>query len=100
MLFYCEYNNKHYILDSGPIDLGTTGEIAIICCENLQLRAQTLEYPSLKNWLCYLDDSELKCIEPGIMKFTVETPEEDTLSVLYLKQYINRKKKHLEFIVN
>ena len=24
-LFYCEYNNEHYILDSGPIGLGTKG---------------------------------------------------------------------------
>ena len=39
-------------------------------------------------------------IDPGIIKFTVETPEEDTLSVLDLKQHINRKTKHLEFTVN
>ena len=38
-LTYCEYDGKHYILESGPIGLGATGEIAKIYMEEFQLRA-------------------------------------------------------------
>ena len=38
-LAYCEFDGKHYVLGSGPIGLGATGEIAMIFMEEFQLRA-------------------------------------------------------------
>ena len=49
-LTYCEYNGKHYILDTGPIGLGVTGEVAIIYMEDFQIRARDDRFPSLENW--------------------------------------------------
>ena len=37
-LTYCEYGGSHFILDSGPIGLGATGEIAIIYMRELWKR--------------------------------------------------------------
>ena len=60
-LTYCGYNGKHYTLDSGPISLGKTGEIAKIYREDFQIRTMnTSPYP-LDQWYWYVDDSELKC---------------------------------------
>ena len=54
---------KHFGLDSGPIGLGTTGEIAKIYMEDFQLRAiETSPYP-LNEWCWYVDDSETECKE-------------------------------------
>ena len=33
---YCEYAGKHYVVDSGMIGLGVTGEVAIIYMENFK----------------------------------------------------------------
>lgn len=38
-LTYCEFEGEHYVLESGPIGLGATGEIAIIYMEEFQIRA-------------------------------------------------------------
>ena len=57
-LTYCEYGGKHFVLDSGPISLGTTGEIAIIYMEDFQLRAiDTSSYP-VNEWYWYVNESE------------------------------------------
>ena len=62
-LTYCEFDGRHYVLESGPIGLGATGEIAIIYMEEFQLRAmESSPYP-LDQWYWYVDDSELKCKE-------------------------------------
>ena len=37
-LAYCGFDGKHYVLGSGPIGLGATGEIAMIYMEEFQLR--------------------------------------------------------------
>ena len=43
---YCEYNGQHFVLGSGPIGLGTTGEIAIIYMEEFQIQAiKSSPYP-------------------------------------------------------
>jgi hypothetical protein len=57
-LSYCEFDGKHYVLESGPIGLGIiTGEVAIIYMEEFQIRAmQTFPYP-LDQWYWYVDDS-------------------------------------------
>ena len=36
---YREYDGNFYLLDSGPIGLGVTGELAIIYMEDFQIRA-------------------------------------------------------------
>jgi hypothetical protein len=62
-LTYCEFDGRHYVLESDPIGLGTTEEIAMIYMEEVQLRAmETSPYP-LDQWYWYVDDSELKCKE-------------------------------------
>ena len=62
-LAYCEFDGKHYVLGSGPIGLGATGEIAMMYMEEFQLRAmETCPYPQ-DQWYWYVDDSELKCKE-------------------------------------
>ena len=109
-LTYCEYGGSHFVLDSGPIGLGATGEIAIIYMEDFQLRAmETSPYP-LNEWFWYVDDSETKCkegeaqeildhlntIEPGVIVFTREDQEGDVLPVLDLKQTVDRKTKKIE----
>ena len=85
-LTYCEYNGKHYVLDSGPIGLGTTGEIAKIYMEDFQIRAMDTSPRPLDQWYWYVDDSELKCkkedsekilehlngMEKGVIQFTKE----------------------------
>ncbi len=49
-LTYCKYGGRHFVLDSRPIGLGATDEIAIIYMEDLQLRAlETSPYP-LNEW--------------------------------------------------
>ena len=49
-LTYCEYNGQHFVLGSGPIGLGITGEVAIICREEFQIQAiKTSPYP-LEHW--------------------------------------------------
>ena len=35
---YCEYDGNFYSLDSEPIGLGVTGELAIIYMEDFQIR--------------------------------------------------------------
>ena len=37
-LTYCEFGGQHYVLQSGPIGLGATGEIAMIYMEEFQIR--------------------------------------------------------------
>ena len=59
-LTYCEFVGQHYVLKSGPIGLGATGEIAMIYLEEFQIRAmETSAYP-LDKWYWYVDDSETK----------------------------------------
>ena len=113
-LAYCEYSGRHYVLGSGPIGLGATGEIAIIYMEEFQLRAmETSPYP-LHEWYWYVDDSELKCkdeqsddilehlnsIKPGVIVFTKEDQVGDVLPVLDLKQKVDRKTKQVECMVH
>ena len=59
-LTYCEYDNKHHVLDCGPIGLSVVGEVAIIYMEDFQLRAKHVDYPELNEWPWYVDDSVLK----------------------------------------
>ena len=108
-LTYCEYGGSHFVLDSGPIGLGATGEIAIIYMEDFQLRAmETSPYP-LNEWFWYVDDSETKCkegeaqeildhlntIEPGVIVFTKENQVGDVLPVLVLVMCsVHYKKTH------
>ena len=115
-LFYCEYSGEHYILKSGPIGLGATGEIAIIYMEEFQLKClKTLPHPCLQQWYWYVDDSEVKCekeeacvildginaMEPGVIEFTMEEQnEEGVLPVLDLKQKVDRKSKKIRFGVH
>ena len=113
-LTYCEYDNKHYILDCGPIGLSIVGEVAVIYMEDFIIRAQSDEHPELKDWPWYVDDSVLKCkrnkaseilqhlndIEPGIINFTKEEEENNKLSVLDLELNINRKTKKIEYNVH
>ena len=88
-LTYCEFQGHHYVLESGPIDLGATGEIAIIYMEEFQIRAmETSPYPP-SQWYWYVDDSEMKCeedqsekilehlnsIKPDVIIFTKEDQE-------------------------
>ena len=45
-LSYCEFDGKIYVLESGPIGLGVTGEVDIIYMEEFQICAmQTSPYP-------------------------------------------------------
>ena len=111
---YCEYNGDYYSLDSGPIGLGVTGELAIIYMEDFQIRAISTSPYQLEQWFWYVDDSETKCksdeaklildhlnsIEPDIICFTMEELLNDEISVLDLKQKIDRKTKSIEFSVN
>ena len=113
-LTYCEFEGKHYVLESGPIGLGVTGEIAIIYMEEFILSVQkSCPYP-LKEWYWYVDDSEVICkakntgkileylnnVKPGILVFTKEEQEDETLSVLDLKQIVDRKTKRLKFSIH
>jgi hypothetical protein len=113
-LTYCEYNGSHYVLESGPIGLGATGEIAIIFMEEVQLRAIETSPCPLNEWFWYVDDSEIKLekdqsdeildhlnsIEKGIIEFTKEEQENDVIPVLDLKQKVNRKTKQIECTVH
>ena len=113
-LTYCEFEGKYYVLDSGPIGLGATGEIAIIYMEEFQIKAMRTSPYDISNWYWYVDDSELKCerritegllehlnsIEPEVIVFTEEEEVNNEIAVLDLKQMINRKKKSIEFTVN
>ena len=113
-LTYCEYDNKHYVLDCGPIGLSVVGEVAIIYMEDFQLRAKHVDYPELNEWPWYVDDSVLKCkrekattildhlnnIEPNVIKFTKEEEENNKLAVLDLELNVNRKTKKIEFKVH
>jgi len=112
-LTYCEYQGKHYILDCGPIGLSLVGEVAIIYMEEFQMNAQSDEYPELRDWPWYVDDSVLKCKinraeeilnhlnsqEPEI-QFTKEEEEDNKLAVLDLELNVNRKRKQIEFNVH
>jgi hypothetical protein len=98
---FCEYNGEHYKLESGPIGLGVTGEVAIIYMEDFQQRAlATCEKPP-EDWPWYVDDSEalmesiqhaeqflahLNSIEPESIEFMMEKEEENRLPVLDLSQ--------------
>ena len=113
-LTYCEFEGKYYVLDSGPIGLGATGEIAMIYMEEFQIKAMKTSPHDISNWYWYVDDSELKCrqgrseeilehlnsIEPHTIVFTKEEEENNEIAVLDLKQMVNRKKKNIEFTVN
>ena len=113
-LTYCEYQDKHYTLDCGPIGLSLVGEVAIIYMEEFQLKSQTDRYPELKEWPWYVDDSVLKCKrnraeeilnhlnsqEPDIIRFTMELEEENKLAALDLAMNVNRKLKKVEFNVH
>ena len=113
-LTYCEYNGKHYVLDCGPIGLSVVGEVAIIYMEDFQMRAKTDEFPELKEWPWYVDDSVTKCkknrakkildhlnsIEPEHIRFTMEEEEDNKLPVLDLVLMVNRKTKKIEFTVH
>lgn len=112
-LTYCEYNGSHHVLDCGPIGLSVVGEVAIIYMEDFQMKSKTDEFPELKEWPWYVDDSVLKCkrdkatpilnhlnsIEPENIKFTKEEEENNKLAVLDLELNVNRKKKKIEFNV-
>ena len=113
-LTYCEYNGQHFVLGSGPIGLGTTGEIAIIYMEEFQIQAiKSSPYP-LDQWYWYVDDSEIKCrsddsekilqhlnaMEENIIVFTKEEQKEDSLPVLDLKQNVNRETGKIECTVH
>ena len=108
-LAYCEFDGKYYVLGSGPIGLGATGEIAMIYMEEFQLRAmETSPYP-LNQWYWYVDDSELKCKEGqseeilehlNNINITKEDQEDDVLHVLDLKQRVDRKTKQVECMVH
>ena len=113
-LTYCEYWGKHYVLNSGPIGLGATGEIAIIYMEEFQIKAvKESPYPLLQ-WFWYVDDSETKCktdeseqileylnkIEPNVIVFTKEDEKDNILPVLDLKQTVNRRTKKIECTVH
>ena len=60
-LTYCEYDGSHYILDSGPIGLGVTGEVAVIFMEEFHLQAIKTSPCPLNETFWYVDDSEIKC---------------------------------------
>ena len=47
---FCEYDERHYILDSGPIGRAATGEIAAIFMEKFQLRAVETSACPLNEW--------------------------------------------------
>ena len=113
-LFYCEYNGSHFVLNSGPIGLGATGELAIIYMEEFQLECLKLPYSCLRQWYWYVDDSELKCrrdeaqailcdinnIKKDVIVFTMEEQQGDVLPVLDLKQIVDRRTKKIEFSVH
>ena len=111
---YCEYSGRHYVLDSAPIGLGVTGEIAVIYMEEFQMIALKTLPTNISSWPWYVDDSETKCknedtekilqhlntIEPNVIIFTKEESENDSIAVLDLKQTINRQTKKIECTVN
>ena len=113
-LTYCEYNGKHCVLDSGPIGLGTTDEIAKIYMEDFQIRAMNTSPCPLDQWYWYVDDSELKCkkedsekilehlngMEEGVIQFTKEEQKDNILPVLDLKQRVDRKTKQVECMLH
>ena len=113
-LTYCEYGDKHYILDCGPIGLSIVGEVAIIYMEEFQMKAKSADFPELEEWPWYVDDSILKCKrnrseeildhlnqqEPGIIKFTKEEEVDNKMAVLDLGLNVNRKRKKIEFNVH
>ena len=78
------------------------------------MRARSENYPELREWPWYVDDSVLKCkreraetileylnnIEPESIKFTKEEEENNKLAVLDLELNVNRKRKKIEFNVH
>ena len=56
-LTYCGYGGSYFVLDTGPIGLGATGEVAITYMEHFNLRGmETSPYP-LNEWFWYVDDN-------------------------------------------
>ena len=111
-LTYCEYDNKHYTLDCGPIGLSIVGEVAIIYMEEFQMKVKTDDFPELREWPWYVDDSVLKCkrnradeilnhlnSQEEEIQFTKEEENDNKLPVLDLHLIVNRKRKKLEFDV-
>ena len=112
-LTYCEYGGKHYTLDCGPIGLSIVGEVAIIYMEEFQMKVKSEDYPELKEWPWYVDDSVLKCKrsradvilnhlneqDPDI-NFTKEEEKDNQMAVLDLECNVNRKRKKIEFSVH
>ena len=78
------------------------------------MRAKNENFPELKEWPWYVDDSVLKCtqpkseiilhhlnsIEPDCIKFTKEEEENNKLPVLDLELNVNRKTKKVQFNVH
>ena len=78
------------------------------------MKAKHADFPELKDWPWYVDDSVLKCkkekaemilnhlnsIEPDCIKFTKEEEENNKLAVLDLELNVDRKKKKMEFNVH
>ena len=78
------------------------------------MKAKSDQFPELKEWPWYVDDSVLKCKrnraepilnhlnqqEPGVIRFTKEEEEENKLAVLDLELNVNRKRKKIEFNVH
>ena len=85
----------------------------MIFMEDFQMRAQSEDYPELRQWPWYVDDSVLKCkrdrtdvilaylnsIEPELITFTKGEEVEGKLAVLDLELSINRRTKKIEFSV-
>ncbi len=81
--------------------------------EDFQIRAKNDDFPELKEWPWYVDDSVLKCkrirsseilnhlnsIEESI-NFTKEEEENNTLPALDLGLNVDRKRKKIEFNVH
>ncbi len=82
--------------------------------EDFQMRAKNENFPELKEWPWYVDDSVLKCtqekseiilhhlnsIEPDCIKFTKEEEENNKLPALDLEMNVNRKTKKVQFNVH
>ena len=110
---YCEYEDKHYILSCDLMGLSVVVEITIIYMERLLMKMKTDEYPELREWPWYVDDSVLKCKQNRAeailnhlndqehkIKFTKEEKKGNKNAVLDLELNVNRKKKNIKFGVH